>query len=285
MNAPQSASTPFLMEKVDFFAIDSPLLAYAANVASQEGEDGIIERIFQILPPTHQYFVEFGAWDGKFLSNCYHLAANRGWSGCFIEGNRDKYVELLQTHGTNPKVTCVNSFVTLDGAGRLDSILESVGAPKEIGLLSIDIDGMDYFVWESIERFSPTVVVIEFNPTIANDVVFVQAKDFAVNQGSSLLAMITLGWEKGYELICATRWNAFFVKKADYPAFNLSTNFIGRMYTPMMDGRIFHGFDSHVHVLGMPSLAWSRVPVSSEDFQVLPASLRHFSDGQGVGAA
>ena len=124
------------------------------------------------------------------------------------------------------------------------------------------------------------MVVIEFNPTVPNDVVFIQVKDNEVNQGCSLLALILLGKEKGYELICCTSWNAFFVRKDLFALFEISDNSIQCLYQPYLDGRIFHGYDSQVYVVGMPMLLWSGLHVSSDDFQVLPQSARRYSDSQ-----
>jgi hypothetical protein len=273
---------PYRLQQVDFFKVQSPLLAHAANVASQSGEDGIISRIFELLPPGHRYFVEFGAWDGKFLSNCWNLAANVGWGGCFIEANAQKFQSLIANHGANEKVRCVNRFVAFDGPDSLDNILEEAGAPKDFDLLSIDVDGTDYFIWESLQTHRPHVVVIEFNPTIPNDVVFVQSKSSSVNQGCSLLALIVLGRQKGYELVCCTGWNAFFVRAEHYARLGIPSNAIFDLYKPVCDGRIFHGYDSFVYTTGMPKLIWSGVGVQHGDIQVLPPSLRRFGDAQAA---
>lgn len=271
---------PAMLEKVRIFGINSPLLQHRNNVTSQCGEDGIIKRIFEIIKPTYQYCVEFGAWDGKFMSNCFNLVANEDWLGVYIEGNEEKYKDLLATHGGNKLVKCLHKFVDFEGANSLDNILASTNTPKDFDLLSIDVDGTDYHIWESLTQHSPNVVVIEFNPTIPNDVAFVQAKDCSVNQGCSLLALIMLGKRKGYELACCTEWNAFFVKADLYPKLQIPSNFIYDLYHPIQDGRIFHGYDSQIYVVGMDRLVWNGATVSSRDFQVLPESMRRFGDAQ-----
>jgi hypothetical protein len=274
------SSVPYHFKKVSFFQVQSPLLEFSKDITSQCGEDGIIERIFEIIKPNHRYCVEFGAWDGKHFSNCWNLIANNEWAGLLIEGNETKFQNLLVTHGNNERVSCVNKFVEFEGENSLDNILFSVNAPQDFDLLSIDIDGTDYFIWESLDSFKPSVIVIEFNPTIPNDVIFVQAKDNSVNQGCSLLSLILLGKQKGYKLICCTSWNAFFVKDELYSEFNIPNNFIHYMYSPYSDGRIFQGYDSYVYVAGVDRLLWSDIPVSSGDFQVLPQSMRRFEDSQ-----
>ena len=264
-----------------FFKVDNPLSKYAKDITSQNGEDGIIEHIIKTISPSNHYCVEFGAWDGKHFSNCYNLIKNRSWKGAMIEANAEKYKELVNTYSSDANVKCINKYVQFEGNDTLDNILTEINAPKDIGVLSIDIDGNDYYVWESLKKFTPELVVIEFNPTIPNDVIFVQEKSFAVNQGCSLLSLIMLGKQLGYELVCCTKWNAFFVKKQNYKYFGIKDNVIYKMYQPIQDGRIFQGYDSYIHVVGMNTLIWKRgVKLSSEDFQVMPESSRGWSDAQ-----
>jgi hypothetical protein len=273
--------TPHLFKKVRFSTIDSPLLKHQSNVESQNGEDGIISYIFKILPHVEQRScVEFGAWDGKYLSNCFNLVKNSEWLGLFIEANDIKFEQLLKNHGESKNVTCLKRFVEFDGPNCLDNLIDEAKFPIDFDLLSIDIDGADYFVWESLQRVKPRVVIIEFNPTIPNDVIFVQAKDMNINQGSSLLSLVMLGKTKGYELICATTCNAFFILNEFYPLFELNSNHINKLYSPSSDGRIFHGYDSYIHIIGMPQLLWSGVNICSDDVQILPAALLKWSDAQ-----
>jgi hypothetical protein len=133
-----------------------------------------------------------------------------------------------------------------------------------------------------LTNYAPELIVIEFNPTIPNDVLFVQDKSFSVNHGCSLLALVMLGKQKGYELAACTGWNAFFVKKEKLSVLGIANNFISRMYAPLQDGRIFQGYDGSIHVVGMNNLMWKGgIQVSSEDFQVLPKSVRVWADAQG----
>jgi len=271
---------PHINHQVTFFNVESPLLKHSHNVASQNGEDGIIEHIFGLIPTTSdKHCVEFGAWDGKHLSNCYNLISNKGWHGLFIEANAKKFSQLLLNHGTNQKVVCLNRYVEFHGDNSLDHLIAQSLFPADFDLLSIDIDGADYFVWESLNNYLPKVVVIEFNPSIPNDVVFVQGKDMRLNQGASLLSLILLGKQKGYELICATACNAIFVRSEFYSLFQLRSNHITTLH-PSAGGRIFHGYDSTIFTCGMPRLLWSGVDIKTEDLQVLPVSLRNFGDSQ-----
>lgn len=269
---------PHILKKCTIDTIDSPLLKYSKNITSQFGEDGIIEAINQIINPVNKYCIEFGAWDGKYLSNCYQLIMKQGWSGCLIEGDKNKFNHLVINHGSNPKIKCVNRFITSEAPDDLDSILDSISSPKNIDILSIDVDGMDYFIWESMKLYSPRLVIIEFNPTIPNDIIFVQPKDINVNQGASLLAMIYLAKQKGYELICATVCNAFFIKKHFYRQFNIKNNSINSIYKPLQDGRIFQGYDSHIYTCGMNKLIWSNQNITHSDLQYLDINLRKYQE-------
>ena len=267
---------PGHLEKVPFFRVDSPLLQHSKNVTSQFGEDGIVEAIFTTLKTERGYCIEFGASDGISLSNTYNLLVTKNWSGLLIEPSANAYKSLVETYKGYERVTCLNSLIEIEGDSSLDSLLAKVDTPVDLELISIDVDGLDYYIWESLVTYRPKIVLIEFNPSIPNDVIFVQAKSFKVHQGCSLAALVDLGKSKGYELICATVTNAFFVVSELFSLFNLRSNHITSLYTPARDGRIFHGYDSTIFTVGMPSLIWSGVDVQSEDLQVLPQSMRRY---------
>ncbi len=269
--------TPFLLQKVKNVAANmNPLSKYLSNEYSQYGEDGIISHIISVIGTQTRYCIEFGAWDGVHLSNCCNLVKNRGWSGLFIESDSTRHSQLAKNYEKNSGVVCINRFVDFRGPNRIDSILSEHKVLHEPDIMSIDIDGCDYFIWESMCEFRPRLIVIEFNPTVPNDVLFVQAQDLAVNQGCSLLALIELGRRKGYELVATTLCNAFFILREYYPLFGIVSNNIADMFSPSQDGRIFHGYDSTIHVAGMSHLVWSQIPLNNEDFQVLPESLRKY---------
>ncbi len=268
---------PHLLRQVSFQEVNSPLLAYQRNVTSQFGEDGILQRVLSQIPMSAHYAVEFGAWDGRLYSNTWDLLHHHEWSGCLIEGNPERFGVLQTAYAHRPDVVTLNRLVSPTGPDGLDAILDEANAPKFFGLLSIDIDGLDYFVWEGLTRYRPTVVVIEFNPTVPNDVLFVQNPDPGVRQGCSLLALVELGRRLGYELCCATWCNGIFVDRSVYPLLGLRDNHINTLYRPAMDGRIFHGFDSYVHVIGMDRFCWrAHEPLRSSDFQVVPVAEQGF---------
>lgn len=247
------------------------LARFKNDVTSQCGEDGVIEEIFNIIGTESRWCVEFGAWDGKYLSNTYNLIANKGWSGTLIEGSRQRFGQLEQTYAGNPKAHLICDVVGFDpNRDSLDCILARTPIPERFDLLSIDIDGNDWYIWESVTRFRPRIVVIEFNPTVPNDVAFLQDKDPAINQGCSLLALLDLAKSKDYELVCATAWNGFFVVKEEFHKFNIADNSIDAMYLPVCDGRVFHGFDCRIFAVGMPRFLWREVMIPYDGLQFLP---------------
>jgi len=251
------------------------LLEHRANVTSQIGQDGILAKIFETIGPGSRYGVEFGASDGRWLSNTYSLIADRGWSGLLIEGNSEKCAEIRSNHPYD-RVAAVNAVVGWQGEDALDAVLARHGAPAKPDLLSIDVDGNDWHIWQALKRYRSRVVLIEFNPTVPNDVHFVQDPDPAVHQGASLLAMIGLAREKGYSLVCANQWDAFFVSDELYSAFKIPDNSIDSMhFFPDMETRLFQGYDGTLITAGNHRLIWKNIDFTSEEIQVLPRPLRH----------
>ena len=244
---------------------------FKKGIYSQDGEEGILNRIFEIINPINRYCVDVGAHDGIHFSNSRYLIHECGWTGCLIEGDEERFTKLKQAYKLRDKLSLVNKYVTSDGVNSLEHILNSVEAPLEFDLLLIDVDGMDYFIWESVVRFKPIVVVIEFNPTVPNDVIFVQAKKSNINHGSSLLALIELASRKGYELLYCTSGNAIFVRSEYFDKFGSIKNDINSMYAPKTKGRIWQGYDSYLYTAGMNKLLWhSDYKFDNIDLQVHP---------------
>jgi hypothetical protein len=194
------------------------------QIHSQFGEDGIVLKILGMLPEDKKntWCVEFGAWDGIYLSVTLALR-ERGYRSVLIEGSPDKFEKLEETCAKEPQSIPVNCFVASDGENSLDSILSKTPIPQDFDLLVIDIDGNDYNVWKGVSRYRPKVVCIECNPTFPDDVVFIQSETES-NQGSSLLALARLGKEKGYELVATLGGNAFLVDEQYFSLFGIDDN-------------------------------------------------------------
>jgi hypothetical protein len=122
-------------------------------------------------------------------------------------------------------------------------------------------------------------VVIEFNPTIPNDVYFVQDADPEVHHGSSLLAMIELGKRKGYELVATTPLNALFVLADLFDVFEIADNDIDAMHSPSeFEIRIFQLYDGTLMLTGCRRLLWAQENIEQEAIQVLAPENRVFED-------
>jgi hypothetical protein len=181
------------------------------KVFSQWGEDGIIEEILKRLKDvSDKQCCEFGAWDGKFLSNTYNLIANHNYEAILIEADI-KLFNLLNINFPEKKIIKINKFVNFTGENTLDNILEKTHFNKDFDFLSIDIDGCDYYIFESLSKFTPKFICIEFNPSIAKEINFVQEKNMQIKQGSSAKSIIDLGLKKNYFPIASTNCNLFFI--------------------------------------------------------------------------
>ncbi len=228
------------------------LLSFARKEKSQYGEDGILEKIFELIGEKNQWCVEFGAWDGVAHSNTHYLIKEKGWSSIQIEGNSVRFGQLLKTHGDNPKVHCINALVGFDpGKDTIETFFAKTEIPKDLDLLIIDIDGNDYHIWDSVKAYRPRVVMIEFNPVVPNDVVYIQDRDFSINQSSSLRALVQLGKTKRYELACICHGNAFFVVAEEFAKLNIEDNHINEMFVPGRDGKIFMMLDGTIVNIGL----------------------------------
>ncbi len=192
------------------------------KVYSQWGEDGIIQNLLRNIRICRKTFIEFGV-ENYTESNTRYLLVNNNWSGLVIDGSPEHVDYIKQDRiywQHNLKAEC--SFITKDN---INSLFEKNGIQGEIGLLSVDIDGNDYWVWDAIDSVNPAIVVVEYNArfgpdkavTIPYDANFVrsQAHYSGIYYGASLRAFWLLGKRKGYVLVgCNTAGNnAFFVRK------------------------------------------------------------------------
>jgi hypothetical protein len=191
---------------------------------SQNGEDGALRYIFSLIGTTNRQVVEICAGNGVEC-NAANLLINHGWQGLLVEGDernanfaRDMYSLFQDTFVRQP--TVVRSWVT---AENVNDLISSHGFSGEIDLLSLDIDGIDYWLWQAMTVVKPRVVVVEYNwvwtaehaVTVPYDPTFVvdfsQAPYYC---GASLAALVKLGRTLGYRFVGAPRTeiNAFFVR-------------------------------------------------------------------------
>jgi len=248
---------------------------YKKNIFSQYGEDGIIEEIFKRLESvSDKQCCEFGAWDGKFLSNTCNLITNHNYEAILIESDKKKFNEL-NINFPEKKIIKINKFVNFIGENTLDNILENNFFNKDFDFLSIDIDGCDYYIFEGLSKFTPKVICIEFNPSIPNKVNFIQEKDMNINQGSSAKSLIDLAFQKGYFPIASTNCNLFFIhNKFKKFLTNLDKFDIDRLLPNSHDNFIFCGYDGTIFTSKPLKLIWHGITVKK--ISILPKMLIGF---------
>lgn len=184
------------------------------KVFSQWGEDGIIQFLIRNLNIQHKIFIEFGV-ESYRESNTRFLLMNDNWKGLVIDGSA-AHVDDIKNQEIYWKyeLTAAAQFITKEN---INSIFTKNGFQGEIGLLSIDIDGNDYWVWQAIESVNPAIIVAEYNSvfgkeravTVPYDASFYRTNKHFSNLyfGASLKALTLLANKKGYDLVgCNSKW-------------------------------------------------------------------------------
>lgn len=208
------------------------------QVYSQWGEDGILHYLLESTETPRKIFVEFGVENYR-EANTRFLLQHRGWAGLVIDGSAENIGKIRQ----DPiywkySLKAEHSFVDRDS---INPILKKHGLTGEIGLLSVDIDGNDYWIWEAIEQVDPVIVISEYNAIFGSSAAVTVPYDAKFQRGNahhshlyfgaSLAALEQLGKRKGYSLVGTNSngCNAFFVK----------TNKLGRI-KPLRADAAFH---------------------------------------------
>jgi len=195
---------------------------YEFKVFSQWGEDGIIQFLVSSLAIRNRTFIEFGVEDFS-ESNCRFLLMKDYWSGFVIDGS-EKNMERLQSSYFFWKypLQCRASFITRENAGAL---LDQSGFDAQLGILSVDIDGVDYHVLSALSAWKPSILIVEYNAvfgarrtvSVPYDPVFSRTSKHHSNlyYGASLPAFLQLAGERGYALVGVNSAgsNAFFVRR------------------------------------------------------------------------
>jgi hypothetical protein len=183
---------------------------YRRNVYSQNGEDGVIEEVCRRLGITTGWFCEFGAWDGRYGSNCYRLL-REGWRGVMIEGEPSRFRRLLSLKNKFPEaLVAIEAYVDHEGGkNSLDNLLAGTPIPQDFQVLSIDIDSYDYQIWRGFEKYTPAIVIIEVESSILPGIRHIYQGGPKV--ATSFTSMLELGKSKGYTLIAHTG-NMIFVR-------------------------------------------------------------------------
>ena len=193
---------------------------YEAKIFSQFGEDGIIDFLIKELDIKKDKFIEIGI-ENYEESNTRFLLESKNWTGLIIDSSQ-KYVDYIkkQNYYWRNNITAKYSFVT---EKNINKIIKDFTVKDDVGLLSIDIDGNDYWIWKKIENLKPDIVIMEYNArlgteksiSIPYDENFERIKKHhsSIYFGCSLKALCNLGKVKGYSLVYTNMNgnNAFFI--------------------------------------------------------------------------
>ena len=192
------------------------------RVFSQWGEDGILDWLTGLVPMPRKVFVEFGVED-YVEANTRFLLTQRGWSGLVLDGSEEHVRRIRNGHDFwRHHLVAAAAFVTREN---INELIAANGITGPIGVLSIDIDGNDYWVWEAIDTIVPAIVVVEYNAifgpercvTVPYDPQFVRSRAHwsCLYAGASLGALVALGRRKGYAFVGTNSAgnNAFFVRR------------------------------------------------------------------------
>lgn len=195
------------------------------QVFSQWGEDGIIQFLINQVNVRKKIFIEFGVEDYR-EANTRFLLTKDNWQGLVFDADADSIARVRSSmlcwrHG----LRAATATITRDN---INSLITQQGISGEIGLLSIDIDGNDYWVWQAIDVVNPEIVVIEYNHRFGEElaVTIPYNENFRRGEqhpkiyfGASLRALVMLGQSKGYAFVgCNSNGvNAFFVRRDRMP--------------------------------------------------------------------
>jgi SAM-dependent methyltransferase len=198
------------------------LHAAAYHGGWQYGEQGVLDEIFHTIGTTNSYCVEFGAGDGGHLPVTVGRLIDNGWDALLIDSNAQNCEYLTTRYGNSVKV--LNQMVGVEGADRLDAILDKSGSPASPDLVVIDVDSVDYYIWRSFTEHRPRVVMIEHNdlewtgpeadaaeppPSDKCGSPLQEGTGFVLQ--ASARAVRALGESKGYVAVFASRINTIFV--------------------------------------------------------------------------
>jgi len=220
------------------------------QVFSQWGDDGIIQFLISYLDIENKTFIEFGVENYR-EANTRFLLINNNWSGFIMDGSQTN-VEQIQNDNIywRHDLLAMKEFVT---AENINQIILDNGFEGEIGLLHIDIDGNDYWIWNAVEVINPVIAIIEYNSifgydnpwTIPYQKDFIRTNNHYSNlfYGTSLLSLCDLAEEKGYKFIGSNSNgnNAYFIREDKIKQLKVVTAAEGYVLSKFRESRDKHG--------------------------------------------
>jgi len=222
---PNIKMLPAIVRKLYLEDADLPapydLLSERFRYRSQNEEDGLLLALFKRIGIIDRRCVEIGC--GLNGGNSGFLVQECGWTGLMVDANQSK-VDTIKVRFAGHAVTASTHRITREN---VNGVLQTHGFTGELDFLSLDIDGVDYWVWEALDACSPRVVALEYNwlfgperaVTIPYDPEFSMGSSTTRSyRGASLAALAKLGRRKGYRLVATERVNAFFLRNDVAPS-------------------------------------------------------------------
>ena len=199
------------------------------RVFSQADEDGILLFLLAATSADSRRFVDIGAGDCITASNCANLALNLGFHGLFVDADEQRIAAGRRLYASHPDTSTypprtVHALVTPES---VDAVVRAAGLDGEIDVLSIDVDGNDYWIWEALTCVTPSIVVIETHTEYRLHDVLAPYREIGAPSppegepfGASPVAMTRLAERLGYRLVGGNRFgfNAFYVRSELAPA-------------------------------------------------------------------
>ena len=217
------------------------------KVFSQWGDDGIIQYLINHLSIANKSFIEFGVEDYQ-EANTRFLLVNDNWSGLVLDGSPENILKIKKDEiFWKYDLRAKSAFIT---AENINELINEEGIEGEVGLLHIDIDGNDYWIWKALEVVDPIIMIVEYNSIFGSKraITIPYSDDFyrfkahysGLYAGASLKALCDLAEKKGYSFIgCNSAGNnAYFVKKGyckDLKILNSETGYVESKFRESRD--------------------------------------------------
>jgi hypothetical protein len=186
---------------------------WRSNTTSQCGEDGLIAHLLTLFPDTPKTCLEVGAGNGISLSNTNTLWSKLGWKALLNEADDNRFAGLQANTSGIAGAVIEKAMITPRGESSLDAIARRHAFPREIGIMSLDIDSNDLEIFENIEWLLADIVIIEFNHEIPPDIAYRDMPgDLYFRHSAKAVEIVARA--RGYRVVACSGPNAFLVREA-----------------------------------------------------------------------
>tara|TARA_B100000989_G_scaffold70706_1_gene49505 strand:+ start:7047 stop:8528 length:1482 start_codon:yes stop_codon:yes gene_type:complete len=188
--------------------IKNYLRSHIKKITSQNGEEGVVQHILEKIYNNKLSNIDglelcdIGSGDGFFLSQFYYFIKNFKFKGLLIDGDKNHILESKKLFSNYDTIYHENMFI--DKNNNIENFLDKYKFKKDLDLLSIDVDGQDYHIFNSLEKYKPKIIIIESNMTMNSESIIIENEqknsENYIGIGSSPRAIYELARKKGYKL-------------------------------------------------------------------------------------